>query len=531
MPKCLELFACCFAIALASAPGPVFAQTHFLSQPSQPALAQRRAVRTCEDLARATLSDQGRVVETRVIAGEGETPDWCRVTVAVSRPPAPNITTIWIGLPLENWNGRFIGLGGSGFSGGHPSVLARAIPLGFAAATTDAGHAFADDSDEARFAAVESGAFALNADGRLDWNSVRNFAYLGIHDMTVAGKSITAAFYGVAPRYSYFTGCSQGGRQGLSEVQRYPEDYDGVLSGAPGINFAHFVPAGLWPQVVMNELQPVPQCKFEVARRAAITACDGEDGIRDGLIGAPYECAFDPEPLIGTETECGSITSQDAEVIRRIWDGPRRQDGSRLWYGLGHGTSFDFVARTGGTPLQSQSNPAFVSWFRYFLAQNPDWSAENLSATAFESLFEQSIEQYTDVIDTSQPNIAAFADRGGRTIIWHGSVDSAFAAAGTTQYVDSVRRELGARRTNEFLRYYVAPGVGHCRGGDGPQPVGLLEALMAWVERGQVPGALLSENRNENGEITRTRPLCPYPQRLRYRGRGSLNEASSFSCR
>lgn len=530
MPKGVRRFFGCIAVMLATAVGSVFAQAPILSQPPPPALEQRRAVRSCGGLAGATLANGGTVTEASVVAGE-QTPDWCRVTVEVSRPPAPNITTVWIGLPLENWNGRFLGLGGSGFMGGHPSSLAMAVPLGFAAATTDAGHAFdADGGEDQRLGAIRSGAFALGADGRLDWNSVRNFAYLGVHDMTVAGKSVTADFYGVAPRYSYFSGCSQGGRQGQSEVQRYPEDYDGVLSGAPAVNFVHFLPAGMWPQVVMNELQPIPQCKFEVARRAAIAACDSKDGIRDGLIGNPDACAFDPESLVGTETECGSMSSQDAAVIRRIWDGPRRRDGSRLWYGLDRGATFEFGAMTGGTPLQGQPSPIVNSWFRYFLTQNPDWRAANLSATAFETLFDQSVEQYTDVLDTSQPNIAAFADRGGRTIIWHGLVDSNFPSAGSIQYVDSVRRELGARRTDESLRFYLAPGVAHCRRGDGPQPVGLLEALMAWVERGQAPGALLSESRNESGELTRSRPLCPYPQRARYRGRGSIDDAANFTC-
>jgi hypothetical protein len=315
----------------------------------------------------------------------------------------------------------------------------------------------------------------------------------------------------------------------LSAVM-YPEDYDGVLSGAPAINWAHFLPAGMWPQLVMNELHPVPQCKLEAARRAAVAACDREDGVQDGLIGDINMCAFDPKALVGTQTACGVIDEQDAEVIRRIWDGPRRRDGSRLWYGLDRGATFNFAAMTGGDPLQGQPNPIVDSWFKYFLTQDPNWSVSSLTRSGFESLFDQSVEQYGDVFDTSRANIRAFADHGGRTIIWHGLADNNFTANGSIQYVDSIRRELGAQRTNDFLRFYLAPGVAHCAGGDGPQPVALLNTLMDWVERGRAPSTLMSGNRNRNGDIIRTRPLCPYPQRALYRGRGSIGDATNFRC-
>jgi feruloyl esterase len=458
--------------------------------------------------------------------------DWCKVTVEITKPPAPNVATVWIGLPLEGWNGRFLGLGGGLFAAGLPHGLTAATPLGFAAGATDAGHSF--DSSDSLLATLTraggDGSFALDANGRLDWNAVRNFAHLGIHDMTVIGKTLTTDFYGVAPRYSYFSGCSTGGREGQSEVQRYPEDYDGVLSGAPAINWAHFLPAGMWPQLVMNELHPVPQCKLEAARRAAVAACDREDGVEDGLIGDINMCAFDPKALVGTQTDCGVIDEQDAEVIRQIWDGPRRRDGSRLWYGLDRGATFEFGAMTGGDPLVGQPHPILDSWFKYFLTQDPNWSASSLTRSGFELLFDQSVEQYGEVFDTSRANIRAFGDHGGRTIIWHGLADNDFTANGTIQYVDSIRRELGAQRTNDVLRFYLAPGVAHCAGGDGPQPVALLNTLMDWVERGRAPSTLISENRNRNGDIIRTRPLCPYPQRARYRGRGSIDDSTNFRC-
>jgi Tannase and feruloyl esterase. len=164
------------------------------------------------------------------------------------------------------------------------------------------------------------------------------------------------------------------------------------------------------------------------------------------------------------------------------------------------------------------------------LSETATWTPEHLGVGEFTRLFAQSRERYGAVFDIATPDIAAFVGAGGRTIIWHGLADP-LPVAGSVRYVNEVRQELGSRRTNASLRLYLAPGVGHCAGGDGPQPIGLLGALIKWVELGQAPGALMSENRGDSGEVTRTRPLCPYPTRARYRGRGSIDDAANFSCR
>jgi hypothetical protein len=219
------------------------------------------------------------------------------------------------------------------------------VQQGFAAAATDTGHEGG------------SGSFALHASGRLNWQDIRNNAYLGIHDMTVVGKALTQAFYGRPARYAYFMGSSTGGRQGLMEAQRYPEDYDGILSGCPAINWHRFVPSSLWPQVVMSEARHlVSKAKLEAVTAAAVAACDGLDGVVDGVIDDPDRCAWDPGEFVGQRVGEDVFSAADAEVVRRIWEGPRGRDGRFIWHGLTRGTDlFATTVRRGTHSWRSRS--------------------------------------------------------------------------------------------------------------------------------------------------------------------------------
>ena len=256
----------------------------------------------------------------------------CCVRATVTHPPTGCRVKVFVALPTKGWNGRFQGTGGGGYVGGNPDGLSGPLRLGFAAAATDTGHEGG------------SGSFALGADGRLDWHAVQDNAYLGIHEMTVVGKALTRAFYGKAPRYSYFVGGSTGGRQGLMEAPRYPEDYDGILSACPAINWHRFLPADLWPQVVMVAAgNLVPKAKLDAATAAAVASGDASDGVTDGVIDDPSRCAYDPKELVGTKVGDSTFTEADADVVRKIWEGPRGQDGKFLWYGLARGT--DLSAR------------------------------------------------------------------------------------------------------------------------------------------------------------------------------------------
>jgi Tannase and feruloyl esterase len=318
----------------------------------------------------------------------------------------------------------------------------------------------------------------------------------------------------VKPRYSYFSGCSTGGREGQAEVQRYPDDYDGVMSGAPVVNWAHLGAAQSWPVAIMRAASDVPQCKFDAAHLAAVAACDTRDGLKDGLVSQVGSCHFDPKALIGLRTDCGTIDAHDAEVIRQIWDGPHRSDGSQLWNG------------TDPAALIHSSTSAL--WLDQF--EDEGRALERPTLARFESQFNKFVSRYGPTMDTSDPDVRAFAARGGKTILWHGVADDVIPAAGTVHYVESIQEKLGTRATDKFLRFYEAPGVLHCQGGDGPQPVDLLEPLMMWVEQAHAPTAGRSESWDASGHTTRTRPLCPYPTHAHLNDEGNRDDAKSFSC-
>ena len=486
-----------------------------------PLFAKTAPVRSCESLAGVALPNT-KIDSAVVDPGNATTPASCRITAIVTHPPAGDAVKIFIGLPLQNWNGRFQGVGGGGFSGGSAMGVRQPLTTGYAAGATDTGHEGG------------SGSFALDAAGRLNWQLIRDNAYLGIHEMTVTGKALTREFYGNAPRYAYFNGCSTGGRQGLMEAQRYPADYDGILSGAPAINWPKLHVEQMWGPLVMLETRnAVAPCKFAAATAAAVAACDTIDGVKDGVIEDPARCTYDPNALVGSAAgECGAITAADAMIVRKIWDGPRRQDGTFLWYGLTRGADFSGLSATTGTPLTPRPQSITLDWWRYFLTQNPQWDWTTLSHASYEQFWDQSDEEFGAVIGTDNPDLSAFRDRGGRIVLWHGQSDPLIYPGGTIDYFTRVQQQMGGRaKTDEFIRLFMAPGVGHCGGGAGPAPVGQFDALVKWVEQGHAPETLTAVRRDQTGAVVRSRPLCRYPLVARYKGRGSTDDAASFECR
>lgn len=466
----------------------------------------------CESLTNVALPNT--TIESAKI---DPTNGWCRVTATVTHPPAGDRIRVWIALPVTNWNGRFRGNGGGGYVGGSPGSLAGPAKQGFVAAATDTGHEGG------------SGKFALDGNGRLNWHTIQDNAYLGIHEMTVLGKALTQAFYGKAPRYSYFVGSSTGGRQGLMEAQRYPDDYDGILSGCPAINWQRFIPAILWPQVVMaNAKNYVPKAKLEAATAAAIAACDNADGVKDGVIDDPLRCDYDPKALVGTKVGDETFTEADAEVIRKIWEGPRGQDGTFLWHGLERGADLFALAGTAASPLAGKPFSIPLEWFQIFLLQDPKWDWTTLTTAGFELLWKQSVEQYGAVIGTDNPDLARFRDRGGKIIIYHGMSDQLIPAAGTIDYFKRVQQQMGLE-TSKFARLFLAPGVDHGFRGAGPTPVDVFEAVIQWVEEGTAPDKLMAEKRDSSGKVIRTRPLFPFPKIAKYKGSGSSDDAENFA--
>ena len=483
----------------------------------KPAIPNAKPVRSCESLAMVALPNT--TIESAAL--DANNPSICRVTATTTHPPAGDKIRIWIAIPAKNWNGRFVGIGGGGFAGGSAAGVNQPVVLGYASGSTDTGHQGG------------SGSFAVDANGRLNWQLIRDNAHVGIHEMTVTGKALTQAMYGAAPKYSYFDGCSTGGRQGLMEAQRYPEDYNGIVSGAPAINWTRFIPQELWGVVLMNAKgNPLPACKLAAATAAAIAACDAMDGVKDGVIEDPKRCNYDPKPLLGTSAgECGSFTETDVDVIRKLWQGPQREDGSFLWYGLARGADLNALWGSAGNPLKPRAFGIALDWFRYFLAQNPQLDWTSITPSAFERYWDQSVEEYGAVIGTDNPNLAAFRDRGGKAILWHGWADQLITPEGAIDYYTRVQEKMGgAKKTAEFARLFMAPGVGHCGGGAGPSPYGQLDAVRAWVEDGKAPEILTAARRDQTGSITRSRPLCQYPLVAKYKGTGSTDDAANFAC-
>jgi feruloyl esterase len=469
---------------------------------------------SCESLTNVSLFNT--TIESAVVDSSNR---MCRVTAIVTHPPAGDRVKVWIGLPLTNWNGRFQGTGGGGFLGGHPSSLRGPVARGFSAGTTDTGHEGG------------SGKFALDEEGHQNWQAIIDNAYLGIHEMTTVGKALTAAFYGRAPRYSYFVGGSTGGRQGLMEAQRFPEDYNGIISACPAINWHRFVPASLWPEVVMLSMSNfVSKAKLDAATAAAIAACDMNDGVKDGVIDDPLRCAYDPKGLVGTSVSNEVFTAADAEVVGKIWQGPRAQDGGFIWYGLERGADMFAYAGTGGSPLKGKPFSISLEYWLYYLAQDPRWDWKTLTYAGFERLWTQSVEEYGVVLGTDDPDLTRFRDHGGKVIIYHGLADQLIPAAGTIEYYKRVQQRLGGeRKTAEFARLFLVPGVDHGFHGAGATPTGFNEAILRWVEEGKAPDKLIAEKRDQSGTVIRTRPLFPYPEVAKYKGSGSVDEATNFT--
>lgn len=515
---------------------------------ANPAFAKRRPI-SCESLADLNLPEASSISSELITDGEytppgsetmNELPDFCRVSIVVE--PAINIE-VW--LPTETWNRRFKGVGGGGYAGSISwSALGGALRDGYATASTDTGHM---SNSSIPFL---DGEFAFNSDGSLNWPLIEDFASRSLMEMTVKAKAVIRAFYGKKPKYSYWMGCSTGGRQGLMLVQRMPHAYDGVLSGAPAINWERFIAAEIWPQVVMQQETggPIDQCALDLANAAAVDACDDLDGIQDGLIEDPRRCDFDPLVLKCADEanpDCNCLTSDEADAIRMIWEGAHGSVGTPLWYGLEPGTPFEGLAGT--IPFSIA-----VTHSRWVKGTDFDWM--DLNYENFEQYFNESHLFFNDIIGTDDPNISAFRKSGGKLIIWHGWTDQLIYPQGTIDYYERVVDRMGGwKRTKRFARLFMAPGVNHCQGGVGPNAFGqnadngaattplrenprydIFEALVRWVEKGKSPSKVIATkymNDDPTQGVQRTHPLCAYPKTAVYIGHGNIDDAENFVCR
>ncbi|MEV2273614.1 tannase/feruloyl esterase family alpha/beta hydrolase [Nonomuraea africana] len=443
-----------------------------------------------------------------------DVPARCEVTVTLTHGGDHARVRVW--LPDTGWNGRFQVAGGSAYAAGdNGAALSTGVKQGYAMATTDAGVGDALDTS-----------WALK-DGRIDQTLLTNFADRSQHELALVGKQVIAAVYGKAASYSYWNGCSTGGRQGFMEAQRYPNDFDGILANAPGINWNQFEIATLWPQVVMNERKTYPtSCEFGAFNAAALRACDGRDGLRDGLVSGA--CDYDPRRLIGKKIVCDgkevTITAADAAVVGAIWDGPRTRSGKRLWYGLPVGASFDFLAASAPDESGAVHGVPFLvpaAWAATFVKKNPEYDTSKLTYSKFEELFRQARTAYDDVIGTRDADLSAFRDAGGKLLTWHGTRDQLIPTEGTVDYRRRVERATGGD-VDDFFRLFLAPGTEHCglSGGQADD----LAALIAWVEHGRPPATLSATLTTASGERVH-RNLCRYPLVSR-----SVGQTRGFRC-
>jgi hypothetical protein len=458
---------------------------------------------------------------------------YCLVKVRVA--PAVNI---WVGLPMEGkWNGRLQSEGGGGYAG-HVGIPTNSILGGYIGIQTDTGHV--SEADPARM-----GDFGMLSPGIPNTPLQKDFAYRSEHLMAVIGKQLAQALYGRQPDYSYWNGCSTGGRQGLRMAQDFPRDYDGILAGSPAIHWDRFQAYQIWPQVVMKELAGgvIPAAKEKLATNAAVKACDAIDGVVDGMITDPRKCGYSAAADKNiTKASCTSknetcLTPAEATAIDHIWKGATNLKGELLWPGVEPGAPLDALA--GPTPFIIATNQP-----QYWVYLNPTWDWHVLTLANYEEFFEKTVQMVGPLMATENPNLSAFRAHGGKMITWHGFNDPMITPQGSILYYDSVVKFFGENYgdVQQFYRLFMAPGVEHCGGGDAPQPgrpateelpfagqENLFQAVVNWVEHGQVPDRILA-SQSLSGGATRTRPLCPYPAFAKYTGQGSTDDAANFVC-
>ena len=456
---------------------------------------------------------------------QNSTLNFCNVTVTYTHPGWDDEIHVSIWLPLSGWNKRLQGQGGGGWSAlENEGKMANPVIASYAAVGTDAGH----ETDKVQ----SSSSWSLNETRQVNMPLLKDFAYVSLNDAAIIGKDVIRSYYGSGPQYSYWIGTSTGGRQGHMLAQRYPTAYDGIVAGAPAINWAKFIVAEYWPSFVMNQLQTFPPpCVMDAITAAAVQACDGIDGVKDGVISDPSRCEFDSLSMVHQKANCNgqsvTITQNDALVVQKTWEGMRSTDGSFLWYGLEKGTPLatGLAVTNCSTPSNCTSIPFSIAsdWISQFILEDPSADLTRLSHEEFQQIFHDSVDRYNSIIGTDNPDLSAFKKAGGKMLTWHGLADQLIFPKGSEHYYKAV--EAMDPSVRDFYRFFPAPGVQHCLCGDGPAPVDPLEAVVAWVEKGIAPDTIFAKT----VDGTRSRNLCPYPLVSVYKG-GDSRDASSYTC-
>lgn len=507
---------------------------------------QAHAAAASEDCARLGDLD---LASARVISAKGESsssfkhPDghpisiskpFCRVVVS-SRPSKDSDIRVEVWLPFESdWNGRLWGVGNSTWAGYVPyRSMATRLQAGYAAVGTDTGHrARSGDSTWAR--------------GHPE--KIIDYGHRGIHEAAVAAKRVAAAFYGRHAEHAYFSGCSTGGRHALMEAQRYPDDYDGIIGGDPDYDSTLYY-AGitqLQSHWMADRARTLPASKIPAVKAAALAACDRADGIADGVIADPPSCKFDTAVLAckGAETD-RCLTPPQLATLREIYDGvpvPALRRGF-AGYAVGSEEDWDWIHLGHGGAGTSDGFEEATGFFRDLVFADPTWDFSRFDADRDNALADRKLGA---VLNAANPDLGRFAARGGKLILYQGWNDPAVAAMSTIGYYNRVVATVGSKVAGGSVRLFMAPGMGHCGGGPGPNRFGqsaagdgdpessLAAALQRWVEQGVAPERVVATKLKDDDApasgVLRTRPLCAYPRTARYRGIGSTDKAASFDC-
>jgi feruloyl esterase len=438
-------------------------------------------------------------------------PAHCRVRGVV----APAIRfEVWLPLAAA-WNGRFQAVGGGGLAGVISySALSRALQDGYATASTDTGHA------------------APDVEWLGDPGLLRDYGYRAIYEMTAKAKAAIQAYYGRAADYDYFNGCSTGGRQGLMQAQRFPDEYDGIVSGAPVNFFVAIHYTQLWAALAAKEASDesiLSAADLDFASAAALAQCDATDGITDGVIEDPPSCDFDPGIMRCSGTGAGQCLREDqVTALRKIYAGPSDpRTGASLYPGFmpSGEPEWNVVTDSGLVEIPRE-------YFKHSVFKDPSWDWRTFD---FSEDIERASRTTAEILDATNPDLSAFRSRGGKLIVYHGWNDQVIPPEGSIKYYESVETALAARpnassqETRDFFRLFMVPGMAHCRGGAGTNVFDAQKAIEAWVERGVAPDRIEASHR-ENDAVTRTRPLCPYPQTAQYDGNGDTNDTTNFVC-
>src|SRR5687768_456818 len=440
-------------------------------------------------------------------------PAHCRIA-ATLKPSADSVIDVEVWMPeASSWNGKFQMVGNGGWAGTISfTAMANAVQEGYATASTDTGHKGGN------------ALFAIDHPEKLT-----DFAYRAVHEMTVQAKALITRYYDRGPRLSYWNGCSTGGRQGLMAAQKYPEDFDAILAGAPA-NYQthlHAWDLAVSTPVLKDTAAAVPAAKLAMVNRAVLNACDARDGVADGVLNEPTKCTFDVASLqckAGDAENC--LTAPQVAAMKRAYEPVKTSSGQVVFPGKVLG------AETGGglggfTPYVGGQNAPPISVGSFQVAyNNANWDWRTFDLNKDLPLVDQKVGA---IVNAVNPDLSKFKARGGKLLMYHGWNDTAISPGNAIDYYTSVQKRMGGKQ-DDFIRLFMAPGMNHCGGGPGPNVVNWMAALERWREAGIAPDRV-DAVRVGNNRIEVSRPLCPYPQIAVYNGKGTTNDAGNFSCK